>query len=48
MLVISGRCRRAGSVLLTGILAGLIGHDSAAEHGDPVPHTVSSARQEIG
>jgi MFS transporter, ACS family, tartrate transporter len=26
----------AGSVLLTGILALLIGHDSAAEHGDPV------------
>jgi ACS family tartrate transporter-like MFS transporter len=26
----------AGSVLLTGILAVLIGHDSAAEHGDPV------------
>jgi len=26
----------AGSVLLTGILAVLIGHDSAAEHGDPI------------
>jgi hypothetical protein len=26
----------AGSVLLTGILALLIGHDSAAEQGDPV------------
>jgi MFS family permease len=36
----------AGSVLLTGVLAVLIGHDSAAEHGEPV--AARGLRAEIG